>query len=49
MSRKRVIVDIVKEANLLHEVKYCQWGGDVLLETGNTELFDRDILGLDND
>ncbi len=36
------------ETTVLREFKYAQWKGDDLLLSGNTELFDRDILGLDN-
>ncbi len=36
------------ETNILKEFAYAKYKGDELLLNGNTELFDRDILGLDN-
>ncbi len=37
-----------KELLILREFTYAKYKGDNLLDIGNTELFDRDILGLDN-
>ena len=36
------------EQKILKEFKYAKYEGDSLLINGNTELFDRDVLGLDN-
>jgi len=35
------------ETKIINDYSYAKYSGDDLLESGNTELFDRDILGLD--
>ncbi len=37
------------EQHILKEFSYAKWTGDNLLDSGNNELFNYDILGLDND
>ncbi len=37
-----------EETRILREFKYAQYQGVSLLSSGNTELFDRDVLGLDD-
>ena len=44
--------DMVKDAydmeqDILKEFEYAKYNGDPILDSGNTELFDRDVLGLD--
>ena len=36
-----------EEQRILNEFKEFKWNGEKLLKSGNTELFDRDVLGLD--
>ncbi len=36
-----------EELSILREFKYAKWKGEELLTTGNSELFDRDILMID--
>ena len=35
------------ETRILSEYKYAKYAGADILDSGNSELFDRDILGLD--
>jgi len=37
-----------EETAILREFKYAKYKGLSLLSTGNSELFDRDILGVDD-
>ena len=36
-----------EEQRILNEFKELKWNGEKLLKSGNTELFSRDVLGLD--
>ncbi len=38
---------LLAEQGILKEYKFAKWTGDDLLTSGNTELFDRDVLFLD--